>query len=31
MILCFPVTIGWGWGGTRLDDGGVIQINVHRA
>ena len=21
----------WGWGGTRLDDAGVIQINVHRA
>jgi hypothetical protein len=21
----------WAWGGTRLDDSGVIQINVHRA
>lgn len=21
----------WGWGGTRLDDAGVIQVNVHRA
>lgn len=21
----------WGWGGTRLDDAGVIKVNVHRA